>query len=145
MHYSKFIEHLKNTRKFLRWTIDKEHALRACLLPHVRSALLSTSPEREQNLLYRSYGSLLANPFALACLTEGSPVFNPEGVWFTPVTAVCFSLTSKFYKSLDAAYAASEIDLDANTAISLEMASDDVNNSSEGSLLVDLLKPSKIP
>jgi len=116
VQYSKFIEHLKNTRKFLRWTLDKEGALRGTLLPHLQ-VMSNPSNVRFQEI---------------------------REAYLTPVTSVCYALTGKYYKSLNAAYAASEIDLDQSTSRSIERASDDVGNTSEGELLVNLLNPVKL-
>ncbi len=115
VNYSKFIEHLKNTRRMFRWTLDKEGALRARLMP-VESSLSSS-------------GSAKPTPPTL----------------LTPVTAVCYMLTNKYYPSIQYAYAASEIDLDLATSRSIERASDDMSSSTIAEQLMLCVNPIKIP
>jgi len=67
---------------------------------------------------------------------------SPQGT-FTPITALCYMLTGKQYKSLEYAYAATELDIDLRLARAIELASDDVNCNSDGIMLLNMLHPTK--
>lgn len=53
--------------------------------------------------------------------SPGTSVGSPL---FTPVTAMCYMQTGKYYPSLQYEYAASEINLDPSVAHAIEMLSD---------------------
>jgi len=74
--------------------------------------------------------------------SPGSPAATMH---FTPVTAVCYMLTGKYYPSTFYAYASLEIDLDLTTARSIERASDDMSSSTVAEQLVLSVNPFKIP
>lgn len=118
MQYSKLVEYLKSSRAMFSWTVDSENSIRGKIKASPTPASFPKTPP--------------------ASTTPRSP----QGT-FTPITALCYMLTGKQYKSLEYAYAATELDIDLRLARAIELASDDVNCNSDGIMLLNMLHPTK--
>lgn len=137
MQYSKLVEYLKSSRAMFTWTLDSENSIRG----RFRTPL-TTSPTTSPN----------ASPNASPTATTSQSLKTPQATQspqspqatFTPITALCYMLAGKRYKSLEYAYAATELDIDLRLARAIELASDDVNCNSDGIMLMNVLHPVKI-
>lgn len=70
-------------------------------------------------------------------LNEGTIVFVKDGRYFSPVTALCYAITGKYYKSYDVLYAAAEVDLEC--PLVLERSNDTASGVCY-SMLMDIIK-----
>jgi len=128
MQYSKLVEYLKSSRAMFSWTVDSENSIRG----KIKASPASPTP-----------ASFPKTPASFPKTPPASTTpRSPQGT-FTPITALCYMLTGKQYKSLEYAYAATELDIDLRLARAIELASDDVNCNSDGIMLLNMLHPTK--